>query len=88
MAKSILNSILTAALKTAGVTAKKKTTTVTAPKAATSKAAGASAQTKSAGAVAKNLSPEMKKKANEIWNKPIPTPEGWTRTTDISYSSS
>jgi hypothetical protein len=30
----------------------------------------------------------MKAKANEIWNKPISMPKGWTRTTDTSYSSS
>ena len=82
MAKNILNSILNIALKTAGGTAKKKTTTAAAPK-----ATGSSAQTKSAADVAKNLSPGMKAAADKVWNKPISTPKGWTRTTDTSYSS-
>ena len=82
MAKSILGSILNVALKTAAG-AGKKTTTAAAPK-----TAGASAQTKNASAAAKNLSPAMKAKAEEVWNKPIATPKGWTRTTGTTYSSS
>jgi hypothetical protein len=29
----------------------------------------------------------MKAAADKVWNKPISTPKGWTRTTDTSYSS-
>ena len=82
MAKSsILNSIFSAALKKATGTTKSKTTTV-------SKTTGSTAKTNSASEAAKNLSPAMKKKADEVWNKPISTPKGWTRTTGKTYSSS
>ena len=83
MATSFLNSILSVALKTAAGTPKKKMMTATTAKTATA----AAAQAKSAAAVAKNLSPKMKAALNKIESKPLPTPKGWTRTNDVSYSS-